>query len=303
MDKKERLLLLFLLLLVSFLLVLFIHSKRKGDIDARELAAEETVTDASEKLIAHFIDVGQGDAIFLQGPDFSIMIDAGRHDRDEVLPYLKSLNINFIDLLVGTHPHADHIGQFPQILENIEVREVWMSGDVHTTRTFERAIDAILATDAIYREPRAGDEFTFGSARVYVAHPEEITGKLNNGSLVIRLNYGDVSFLFTGDAEMEAEAEMLARGEDLQAHVLKLGHHGSQTSSTREFLNQVNPEVAIYSAGWSNPYNHPHPDVIRRLNKKGILVYGTDQNGTIFIESDGISYRIITFEDDIRINY
>jgi len=281
-KNRKRFWLLFMI--IFSIVLIFYFWKRSQPVGIEEIAIE--------KLVVHFIDVGQGDAILLRGPDFSIMVDAGRHDRNEVLPYLLAQNVSYLDLLVGTHPHADHIGQFPQILENFEVGEVWMSGDVHTTRAFERAIDAILATDAKYREPRAGDEFTFGSARVNVVHPKETAGNLNNGSLVLRLSYGDISFLFAGDAEIQAEHEMITRAENLQAQILKIGHHGSQTSSTYEFLNEVRPEVAIYSAGRSNPYNHPHPDVINRLRAMGISVYGTDRNGTILVETDGEKFEV-----------
>src|SRR5690606_12325294 len=113
-------------------------------------------------LTVHFIDVDQGDATLIQADDVVILIDAGRHDRSDVVPYLRSIGIKSIDLLVGTHPHADHIGQFPEVLRAFPVKEVWLSGDVHTSRTFERAIDAILESDAGYHEPRAGERFQFG---------------------------------------------------------------------------------------------------------------------------------------------
>jgi competence protein ComEC len=118
-----------------------------------------SVATEGDTLIVHFIDVGQGDATLFAGPDFTILVDAGRHDRNDVVPYLQSVGVESIDLLVGTHPHADHIGQFPEVLNAFPVNEVWMSGDSHTTRTFERALDAILASDTGYHEPRAGEVY------------------------------------------------------------------------------------------------------------------------------------------------
>ncbi len=130
-----------------------------------------------------------------------------------------------------------------------------MSGDKHTSRTFERALDAVLNSDAGYHEPRAGEVFNIGSARVEVVHPKTLTGDLNHGSIAVRIVYGNAVFLFTGDAERQAESEMIERGHPLKAQVLKLGHHGSSTSSTEPFVQAVGPEVAIYSAGAGNSYS------------------------------------------------
>lgn len=255
------------------------------------------IHESEKKLLrVHFMDVGQGDATLLQGPDFTILIDAGRHDRNDVVPYLIKQNVQKIDLLIGTHPHADHIGQFPQVLDNFQVNEVWMSGDLHTTLTFERALDAIERTNAKYNEPRAGELYNIGSALLEVVHPTDVDGSLNDGSIVIKLNYIDINILFTGDAEVWAEQQMLTGGFNLDSHILKLGHHGSNTSSTQDFLNLVNPELAIYSAALGNRYGHPSNEVIRRLKNMDIVVLGTDKDGTIVIETDGESYSV-AFDD------
>ncbi|MBO8141159.1 MAG: MBL fold metallo-hydrolase [Firmicutes bacterium] len=244
-------------------------------------------------LLVEFFDVGQGDATLLSGPDFTILIDAGRHDRADVVPHLEAAGVRAIDLFILTHPHADHIGQCAAVIQRFPVREVWYSGDVHTSLTFERCLDAILASDAAYHEPRAGETFQIGSARLEVVHPAEVTGDYNNGSIGVRIAYGDVVFLFTGDAESEAEAEMLTRGHPLRAHVLQLGHHGSRTSSSSPFLEAVRPEVAVYSAGRDNPYGHPHEEALRRVAGAGAVVYGTDVNGTIRVYSDGKAYEVV----------
>lgn len=243
-------------------------------------------------LEVHFIDVDQGDATLVMGPGVTILIDAGRHDRNDVVPYLRSAGVERIDLLVGTHPHADHIGQFPQVMGAFPVKEVWLSGDVHTSRTFERALDAILDSEAGYHEPRAGERTMIGDVLIEVIHPEVVTGDFNNGSIGLRLVYGDVAFLFTGDAEAEAEAEMIARGHNLRAQVLQVGHHGSSTSSTEAFLREVQPQVAVYSAGVGNPYGHPHREVVERFEKLGIPLYGTDVYGTIRVRTDGRTFEV-----------
>lgn len=280
--KDKNFLLILILLGILYLAYSFL-SKNSGSTSSVYIP---------DQLNVHFIDVGQGDATLLKGPDFTILVDAGSHDQDDVLPYLKSQKINEIDLLIGTHPHADHIGQFPQVLEYYQVHEVWLSGDLHTTQTFERALDAIEKTDAKYKEPRANETYSFGSAQVQIIHPKNVTGELNNGSIVFKLHYHEMIFLFTGDAEFEAEHEILERGHDLKSHILKIGHHGSNTSTSELFLKQIDPKVAIYSAAKGNSYGHPHQKVIERLLIAGVDIYGTDIDGTIVLTTDGKTYEI-----------
>lgn len=244
-------------------------------------------------LVVHFLDVGQGDSTLLHGPDFTILIDAGRHDRDDVTPHLERIGIQAIDLLVGTHPHADHIGQFPQVLARYPVTEVWLSGDTHTSLTFERAIDAILASGAAYREPRAHETYRIGSASVEVLNPLSLTGDFHQGSVSVRISFGDVAFVFTGDAEAVTEQAMIQRGHTLTAQILQLGHHGSDTSSSSAFLQAVMPQLAIWSAGAGNSYGHPHASVLGRLSGLGILVCGTATHGTIAVETDGQTVSVL----------
>ncbi|QZT32516.1 MBL fold metallo-hydrolase [Caldalkalibacillus thermarum TA2.A1] len=243
-------------------------------------------------MAAHFIDVGQGDATLLEGPDFTVLIDAGRHDRNDVVPYLKSVGVERLDLVIGTHPHADHIGQMDWVLEAFPVEEVWMSGDTHSTRTFERVLDAILKSDARYYEPRAGEVFEIGSLRIEVVHPEQLTGDPDEGSISIRAVYGEVAFLFTGDAGKEAEREMIGRGHELKAHIFQLGHHGSSTSNSKTFLQAVQPEAAIYSAERDNPYGHPHREVVQLMDTLNIPMYGTAEHGTIRVLTDGTDFNV-----------
>ena len=206
-------------------------------------------------LIIHYIDVGQGDATLLQASDFTILIDAGRHDRNDVVPYLKSVGVDTIDVFILTHPHADHIGQADKVLETFQVDEVWTSGNEHSSKTFERLLDAIIASNADYNEPTAGEEYQIGTANITILHPgTKRTGNLNDDSLSLRLDYGNISFIFTGDAQQQAEQQMVRSGLPLQAEILHVGHHGSRTSSTQSFLDQVKPEIAIYSAGSGNSY-------------------------------------------------
>lgn len=265
-----------------------------------ELKTSEEVlstNDTEGKLFVHFIDVGQGDAILLETGNYAAIIDTGDYQGDEIVPYLKEQGIDELDLAVITHPHADHIGQLDTLMYNIDVEEVWMNGHQHDTLTFERAIDAILATDSYYDEPRAGDTYELGDALITVLHPAELSGDLNNDSIVLKVEFGEVSFLFTGDAESAAEFEMVNSGYDLSADILKIGHHGSDTSSTASFLDQVNPDVAVYMAGAGNSYGHPHAGALSRIESVGSDIYGTDIHGHVIVTTDGLTYEIHTIED------
>jgi len=242
------------------------------------------------------LDVGQGDSILLAGPDFTILIDTGRQDHNEVVPYLKEIGVKSIDLLVGTHPHADHIGQFPQVLKAFPVKEVWMSGDTNTTKTFEDAIDAVAASGAAYHEPRLGEVYQIGSARIEVLNPDKLNGDPNVGSVSFRLIFGDIAFMFTGDAEAPTERAVIDSGHDLHAQILKLGHHGSNTSSSLAFLLAVKPELAIWSAGKDNTYGHPSPETIDRLKRLGIKTLGTEIAGTIVVSTDGKTFQVVELD-------
>ncbi|GAA0348562.1 ComEC/Rec2 family competence protein [Bacillus horti] len=246
------------------------------------------------ELMVHYIDVGQGDATLLVSSEATMLIDTGRHDGQETINYLREQGIKEIDLVVGTHAHADHIGQLAAIMNGFDVREVWMSGEPHTSKTFEDALDAIARSSADYYEPRAGEEFQVGDLTITVVSPKELIGDLNESSISMRIDYGEVSFLFTGDAEEGMEEEMLRSGLPLQADIFHLGHHGSSTSNTEEFLQRVNPKIAIYSAGKDNSYGHPHNEVIDRLEQLNIEYYGTDFSGTIIINTDGQTYTLET---------
>lgn len=250
----------------------------------------------SAQLQVHFLDVGQAESILLQTDDFTLLIDAGDRGRNDVVPQLIAFGVEKIDLFVLTHPHADHIGQAVEVLETFEVAEVWMSGSDHYTILYEEVLDAILATDAAYNEPRRGDVYRFGDLTLQILNPAEVRadGKadLHDECLVIRAVYREVAFLFTGDMERKTENKLLRSQLSVQASILNLGHHASRTSSSLTFLEAVAPEAAIYSAGRCNIYGHPHLEVIDRLKILQVPVYGTCLHGTITVVTDGINYQI-----------
>lgn len=264
------------------------------NVQADRNESANTPNQPTGELKVHFIDVGQGDSTLLQFEDITMLIDAGRHDRSDVVPYLRSVGITEIDIFVLTHPHADHIGQADKVINTFEVREVWASGNVHTSKTFERMLDAILDSEANYVEPQAGEEYDVGSAKIRILHPDKLTGNLNDDSISMHLQYGDIGFVFTGDAEKAAESKMIRSGLLLKAEILHVGHHGSNTSSTQAFLEAVNPDIAIYSAGIDNSYGHPHAEVIKRLKDMKITIYGTDTHGSVIVTTDGKTYSVKT---------
>lgn len=252
---------------------------------------EKNFTDQS--LSVYYLDVGQGDSTLVKASDGStILIDTGRHDQDEIVSLLQTYDVTKIDLLVLTHGHADHIGQTKQVLQSFPVKEVWMSGDIHTSKTFEYNLDAILASSAAYYEPRAGEEFEIGNILIEVINPLKLTGDLHEGCLALRLSFGEISFLFTGDIESHTESDIIERGHKLQSTIFQLGHHGSSTSNSVHFLKHVQPELAIYSAANGNSYGHPHTEVILNLESMDIPYYGTEHYGTIIVETDGLSYTV-----------
>lgn len=254
-----------------------------------------TAADSSPKgeLRVHFIDVGQGDSVLIQSPDGKNMLIDGGERSSGVVAYLRTAGVNKVDIIVATHPHSDHIGGLVDVLGELPVAEVWISGQEHTTKTFEDFLDAIDKSGAGFREARRGDSIRLGGLFFQVLNPgPQFLENLNNDSIVLRLTYGDVTFLFPGDAEKEAEAQMLASGLNLRATILKVGHHGSRSSSSPQFLRAVEPKVAIYMAGRGNTYGHPHQETLIALNAVGAEVYGTDVNGSIVVVTDGQNYVV-----------
>jgi competence protein ComEC len=243
----------------------------------------------------HFLDVGQGNAALILAPDATMLIDTGRHDRSDVVPMLRSLGVSAIDVVAITHGHADHIGQLDRVLGSFDVGEVWMSGTPHTTLTFERAITALEDSTAAYEEPRAGDTTTVGSLAIEILNPVELSGDIESDMLVLRVSYGSVSFLFTGDLQGAGESGVVTRfGSAMASTVYQVAHHGSNTSTSAALLAAVQPQVAVYSASATNQYGHPHPEVINRLNAAGVDVYGTAVHGTVTVTTDGETFQVST---------
>lgn len=253
----------------------------------------ESITD----LELHFIDVGQGDSTFIITPDgYSMLIDAGDNTKgDTVVNYIKSMGIDKIDVLIGTHPDADHIGGLDDVINSFEIGDFYMPKKMHTTKTFEDVLTAAKDKGLKIKSAVSDKEIAFDpKTKAIFLSPEDRKYSDNNAySAVVKLSYGKNTFLLTGDAEKENEADMLDKyGEALNCDVIKLAHHGSSTSNTEQFLDQVSPDVAIISCGYKNKYSHPHKEVLTYLKEKDIPVYRTDEQGDIVVYSDGENLQV-----------
>lgn len=249
---------------------------------------------AGKEMSVHFIDVGQGDSIFIQSPNGKTMlIDGGvKGAGKEIVAYLRSLGISKLDYVVATHPDADHIGGLIAVLNSISIKNFVDSGKAHTSQTFEEMLTLIQAKNIPYAVPQIGELIPFDEVlKVEVLAADETASDNNEASIVLRIAYNDISFLLTGDMGISGEKELMAR-EDVQATILKAGHHGSNTSSSQSFIDAVSPQATILSYGQSNKYGHPHVEVIDALQRVGSDIYGTAESGTIVVKTDGATYDI-----------
>ena len=269
------------------------------NIETSDIQNTETVENSSvidgEDLIIHYLDVGQADSILIQAGEMNMLIDAGTNDMGKtVVKDLQNYGVERIDYLVGTHPHEDHIGGLDDVINNFDIGTIYMPKVQSNTKTFEDVLDAVSNKNLKITSPEVGYKFMLGNATCEImscgsGSSEEINN-LNLSSIVIRMTYGEQSFLFMGDAEEENE-----KARDWpQTNVIKVGHHGSNTSTSQEFLNQVKPQIAIISVGKENKYGLPKQTTLDKLNNMQVEIYRTDEKGTITIVCDGKNNTIQT---------
>lgn len=242
-------------------------------------------------LVVDIIDVGQGESILIRLPNSkSMLIDAAsKSESSKVVSYIKNKGIDKIDYLIATHPHEDHIGGMVDVIYNFNIGKIYMPKVTHTSKTFKNTLYAIKDKGLKVTPAKGGEKILEDNTlSIDILAPNSSKYEsLNNYSIVLKITHGKTSFLFTGDAERISENEMLKMGYNLKADVLNVGHHGSNSSTTKKFLDAVSPKIAVISFGEDNKYGHPHKEVINRLKKLMVEIYTTAEHGNISIESNG----------------
>lgn len=278
-------------------------SSPSGDVWGEEPPAHELEeAHALEELKVYFIDVGQADCILLRFADEDILIDGGNNaDGDDIVSYLKHLGVENITAMVGTHPHEDHIGGLDDVIAEIPTDQIYLpyvaEQDVPTTKTYKDLLQAVSDGGLIVNEAKNGDViYQTNSSRLEIISPDNVSpGDLNDYSIVLKLTYGDVSFMFTGDASVEVNEAMINQyGEDyLDIDVLKVGHHGSRTATDSKWVDVTTPEYSVIMCEEGNSYGHPHKEAMQALEGKTNILR-TDEDGTILFSTDGTKVEIDT---------
>ncbi|CDM68180.1 Metallo-beta-lactamase family protein [Clostridium bornimense] len=254
--------------------------------------------DTNNELKVYFLDVGQGDSIYIRVNDYDILIDAGSNSNvGHLMEQLEKKNIDDFEIVIATHPHEDHIGGMTEVFSRYDVKEFYMPPVVHTTQAFESMLNAIVKEGIKAKPIKEGTHLDLGSnATIDVYSPiDSVYEDLNDYSTIMKLTFGDTKLIFTGDAESYAEKEVVAKhSEDLKGEVLKFAHHGSRTSSTDEFIKAVSPKYGIICCGEDNNYGHPHKETVDTISKYDIDTYRTDKQGEIEVTSDGKNIFIKT---------
>ncbi len=266
-----------------------------------EKESEDTTTQVIQHgLKVHFIDVGQADAALLISGDSAMLIDGGNvEDSSRIYSYLDRLGISHLDYIVGTHAHEDHMGGLSGALQKASVGVIYAPRTENDAKFYQSFKSKVASAGKSIAHPDSGTSFNLGSCSVELYCPTyENEDDLNNTSIITKVVCGDTSFLFTGDAEYSEEHDILSQGYDLSATVLKAGHHGSDTSSSYQFLREVMPEYVVISVGKGNQYGHPDEDALSRFRDAGAKVYRTDLQGDIIVESNGKDITVTTARNE-----
>ena len=280
MEKDRRNQILKRIASIGILILLIVLLALVSNVTEKDF---EYIVDESKLQIIYF-DVGQADSTLIMNNGKTILIDGGNDcDGDNLVKYIKSQKISKIDTVIATHLHADHIGGLDDIIDNFDIGTVFMPDAINSSKQVDELLDSMERKNLNYEVPKVGEKFNNGLADCEVMAINNEAKDLNNSSIVIQMDYLEQKYLFMGDSEKEVEDSR----EWNKINVLKVGHHGSNTSNTERFLNQVRPEIAIISVGLNNQYNHPSVDVLNRLKKLNTTIYRTDEDGSLLLESDG----------------
>lgn len=296
-KKKKKKISLSSLFVIILLIIAAIGYKYFGNTDAVDDKGEHGQETVSGTLELHVIDVGQADAVLIRCEQGNILFDAGDlSSKNDLIKYLNGLEISEIEYVIFTHPHADHIGGADIVLTTFDVHNVIMpvlaDNDVPTTKVYERMIAALEADESINVISAVPDaEYSLGDVKMKILAPNsDDYSNLNNYSVVVKVDFGETSFMLSGDAESISEKEILKRyaSSELKCDFYKAAHHGALESNTSDFLKAVSPTIVAISCGEGNSYGHPHSETLARFNDIGATVYRTDLLGTLKFISDGI---------------
>lgn len=275
------------ILLVSLVLLACL-----GFLAGQEEPVSENINESvssGSSLAVHFLDVGQGDCALLICDGHAMLIDAGDNGQGtKIQDYLKKQGVERLDYLLLTHPDADHIGGAPVIITKFEIEQVFMSDCEKESATYEKVLDTLEYRYLKWFMPAVGSTYPLGSAEIRIVGPGKKYEDSNNSSLVLLVEHGENTFLFTGDTQEEAEADLVASwNKSISVDVLKLAHHGSKTSTGEALLDTINPQYAVISCGEGNSYGFPHAQPLNYLRERGVEVFRTDEQGSITVISDG----------------
>lgn len=259
-----------------------------------ESSSSSSIVSDGDILTVYMWDVGQGDStLFVQG-DTKLLIDCGSSDSNDTLIHdLQNIGIEDIDYFIGTHPHEDHMGELYDVLSNFTIKNIYIPYTPNvTTKYYTKALELAKSQNISFYSPTVGDTLNIGKATVlFLAPSSEKYSNTNNYSIATKISFGDIDFLFTGDAETLAEDEIIATGYDLDCEIMKAGHHGSDTSNSDELLDAVTPDIVLISAGVGNTYDHPIESILNKYQERGITIFRTDECGDIIITTDGKSIK------------
>lgn len=298
LSAKKRLYLIGMAVILVFALVIEIGSRIPGSgiPDWDTLFADSGFQGASTtpggQLEVHFIDVGNADCILVRQGSASMLIDAGeKGDADTILEYLQRQGVERLNIVIATHPHADHIGSMARVIRALPIDTFLMAympqSATPTSAVYLSMLQALDEKQVSVRQAQPGDTLSLGEAQVQILAPLEQSNDPNNMSVVSRVVYGERRFLFMGDAETPVEQALLERGTELSADVLKAGHHGSRTATSEAFLKRVAPTYAVLTCGKGNSYGHPHKETLQLLEKYNVTTLRSDVEGDIVFVTDG----------------
>ncbi len=302
--KNKKQFIVFAILLIAVLVTGI--AEKNGLIDGAFNGLEQTLGESADilsddnmGLSVHYIDVGQGDCSLLVCDGKTMLVDAGENGHEsDVINYLRSQNIDKLDYIVASHQHSDHIGGLAEVITEFGCDTLIMprltKAQTPTNNTYTDFLKAIKNSGVKTLASTPGDIYNLGSAVIEIFGPvTDDAEDINNMSIVMKATYGSNSFLFTGDAEKEEELEIIETGADIDCDVLKAGHHGSKTSSSKEFLAEVTPDICVIQVGENNDYGHPHSASLKRIEKYTKNIYRNDICGDIILHSDGEKISVV----------